>query len=86
MGAEQMRDPLIVSIRNSILTNNLGENTAHRGKYHLDQDIVYCTERGKKLTYIPQHLVASVLEYYHNTSLAHVGRDKLHQILRNRFY
>ncbi|RNA04289.1 Retrotransposable element Tf2, partial [Brachionus plicatilis] len=40
----------------------------------------------KPVVVIPQQLVTTLLDYYHSSYLSHVGRDKMFQNLRKKFY
>lgn len=56
-------------------------------EYVLEDNLLFKTSGPKKLLVVPYSLVERILHLYHNETMsAHVSRDRLSDILTNRFY
>lgn len=80
---EQQKDPYLHSIATSILKGE--PNFADR--FTIKDTTLYLNGPNNKLLLaVPQQIVQNLLEQYHVKSLAHVGRDKMFNILKEKFY
>lgn len=74
----QIRDVGISRLKERILKNEVSDYVVRDG-------LVYRSEKGKLLLYVPDSMVDSVLNRYHN-SLGHFGVDKVCEMIRRLFY
>lgn len=52
----------------------------------IEEKLLVSMEDGNDLLVIPEHLILVLLETYHGEILAQVGRDKLFEYLRSKFF
>ena len=81
----QRNDPSLQSVIMECTTNG-GKST--NSEFELRDELLYLVQRnGKCLLVIPWNLIESILYLYHNETMSvHLARDRLYQMLKNRFY
>lgn len=74
----QLSDQKIIKIKEKIANHQLAD-------YEIRDGIVYRSEKGKLLFYVPESMIDSVLFRFHD-SLGHFGIDKVCEMIRRSFY
>ena len=81
----QRNDPSLHSVIQECEANN---GMSKNRSFEIVDGLLYLAKQdGKKLLVIPWNLIEDVLYLYHNEAMSvHLSRDRLYQLLRNRFY